>query len=149
MAACGGPATIAYNIAPCVDVDGAAANWNPVPGVFCGKGACCLPDGTCEVNVAPGCCASRGGSYLGVGSICLEPEACCFPDGHCRDVDPRCCAAAGGTPNGPGLCVPEEACCLPNGMCIMADPFCCMMPGLNGAPQGAGDLLVEADRGRL
>ncbi|MCA9256534.1 MAG: hypothetical protein KDA33_12890, partial [Phycisphaerales bacterium] len=138
LGACGGPATIAYNIAPCLDVDGVAANWNPVPGIMCEKGACCLPDGDCEENVAPGCCVSRGGTYLGAATECMTPEACCFPDGSCQDLDPRCCVTAGGSPDGPGACVPPEACCLPSGVCVMADPFCCTDAPLNGMPQGPG-----------
>ncbi|HRW55999.1 MAG TPA: hypothetical protein P5081_24250, partial [Phycisphaerae bacterium] len=138
MGACGGPASIACNIAPCLDVDGVAANWDPVPGVTCEKGACCLPDGDCEENVAPGCCVSRGGTYLGVATACMTPEACCFPDGSCQDLDPRCCVTAGGSPDGPGTCAPPEACCLPSGVCVMADPFCCTDAPLNGMPQGAG-----------
>lgn len=138
MAACGTPATIAFNVAPCVDVHGTAADWGPVPGILCEKGACCLSDGVCEENVAPGCCESRGGTYLGAASECAPLEACCFPNGSCQDLDPRCCLAIGGSPDGPGTCFPEQACCLPDGTCIMAEPFCCTDAPLNGMPQGVG-----------
>jgi len=137
LPACGAPTTIAYNIAPCPDIDGAAANWDPVPGVICVEGACCLSDGQCVNDVAEQCCASMGGSWLGAASECGPVEACCFADGTCADLDPRCCLEVGGRPDGPGLCIPAEACCLPNGMCMMADPVCCVID-LGGMPQGPG-----------
>ena len=38
----------------------------------------------------------------GAGSQCTAPEGCCFPDGSCANIDPLCCEAEGGDPQGAG-----------------------------------------------
>ncbi|MCC6284503.1 MAG: hypothetical protein IT439_04250 [Phycisphaerales bacterium] len=83
------------------------ASWSRVdciPGV----GACCKPDGTCEV-MAVGACDAIGGIYQGDGArcgdvTCPEPTgACCMPNGSCvPGVTPSVCALFGGTFAGGG-----------------------------------------------
>jgi hypothetical protein len=97
---------------------------NCTPGV----GACCLPDGTCEI-LTTGDCGSRGGTYRGDGTTCDSANcpqptgACCFGTG-CLTLSEPDCTTAGGTWLGAnttcasGNTCPTGACCLPNGTCI-------------------------------
>jgi hypothetical protein len=109
-------------------------------------GACCLPDGTCEISTQDDC-ARDGGLYQGDDTVCtpeLCPEikgACCFADGTCAVLEEDECAAAGGIYQGDGttcqpeLCPPPQgACCLPNGDCVQATQDECNAQG--GAYQG-------------
>ncbi|MDX9910976.1 MAG: GC-type dockerin domain-anchored protein [Phycisphaerales bacterium] len=105
------------------------AEWtslNCTPGV----GACCKPDGTCEV-AATGACTSMGGVFQGDGVSCAsvtcpqQPQACCFAaTGGCLNLTPMQCLTAGGVPGGVGTtcatftCFPKGACCLLDGTCI-------------------------------
>lgn len=89
--------------------------------------ACCLAPNEC-VDDDPVCCAQQGGSSMGPGTSCTEPEMCCFPDGTDNVQDPVCCLAAGGSPQGPGSGTAEvrpAACCFPNGTCRELNPYCC------------------------
>lgn len=105
-----------------------AATWTSLsctPGV----GACCLPDGSCQID-AVGACEDAGGVFQGDGTVCENvvcdplPQACCFEaTGNCLDLDPNDCVLAGGEPGGLGttcentICFPVGACCLPDGSC--------------------------------
>ncbi len=93
-------------------------------------GACCLPDGSCEMLSSSDCVAS-GGSYQGdftdCDSVdCPQPEqACCFEStGGCLDLTEQDCLIAGGIPGGFGtdcatyVCFPIGACCLPDATCV-------------------------------
>jgi hypothetical protein len=111
-------------------------------------GACCLPDGSCDVMSAADCSAA-GGTYQGDLTDCLSVScppahgACCFEGGGCLDMFEPNCAIALGTFQGPGTdcastaCFPVGACCLPDGSC---DPN--TTPGecdaLGGTFQGDG-----------
>lgn len=67
-------------------------------------GACCLPDGACEVLSASQC-AERGGRYWGEGSTCGEANcrgACCLPDGNCAQLPQEQCTDRAGTYQGDG-----------------------------------------------
>jgi hypothetical protein len=124
--------------------DGAGGNHCPEPPLV--RGACCFPDGHCEV-LDPAQC---GGVYMGDDTVCNpnpceQPEACCFQDGRCLFVLPSECALAGGTPDGPGTtCDPNlcdqppvpEACCFQDGSCQFILAADCTAQG--GTPQGAG-----------
>ncbi len=88
-------------------------------------GACCfinaagLPD--CIDGVTQAHCNTLMGSFL-LGASCAGTiEACCDPaTNSCVDVDPVCCKAQGGIPQGagtscsdPGICQPPHYCPLP------------------------------------
>ena len=94
-----------------------------------GIGACCLPDGSCQMLIETDC-TSLGGSFQGDGTDCgstncaQAPQACCFPaTGGCLDLTPDDCVLANGIPGGTGttcathICFPIGACCLPDGSC--------------------------------
>ena len=76
-----------------------------------GPGACCLPDGTCEVMEA-GDCSAAGGFFGGAGTDCATyecpeiPGACCLDayttDPTCVITVESCCDYAGGMFMGPG-----------------------------------------------
>lgn len=112
-------------------------------------GACCFPDGSCDVTVVSACLAG-GGVYQGDGVNCAqvicEPqqtEACCFPDCSCVEAPVGQCPP-GSAPLGPGTscspnpcaCPPQlEACCFPEGSCI--DALVGQCPA-GSVPQGPG-----------
>ncbi|MDM7913748.1 MAG: hypothetical protein ACE15D_00600 [Candidatus Eisenbacteria bacterium] len=88
-------------------------------------GACCYPDGTCEVLEQTACT----GDFMGEGTTCdpnpcEQPQACCFEDGSCQNLLAADCTLAGGTPEGEGtncdtfVCpTPPAACCYDDGSC--------------------------------
>jgi hypothetical protein len=104
------------------------ANWQPVscaPGI----GACCLPNGTCDITTSTNCQA-QSGQYQGDGSTCASPTncpqptgACCFSNGNCLNLTETNCTTAsgtwlgGGTACNAGAC-PTGACCMPSGQCL-------------------------------
>lgn len=103
--------------------------WTSVLGCEPGAGACCLPDGTCELMTVQDCQA-KGGVYRGDGvdcasANCTQPSgACCFSNGFCVPLTQSNCAGAGGTWVGAGTSCgannscPTGACCLPIGSCV-------------------------------
>ena len=106
---------------------------NPVP-----VGACCLPDGTCEVWDRLQC-EAMGGTYLG-DDIWCEPDpcigACCFPSGECMMLNPQLCAQYGvflGYETACDPCNPcvlwAGACCLPDGSCVVESYYECCLAG--------------------
>ena len=93
------------------------------------EGACCLPDGSCEL-LLPNDCAAQGGQFEGQGTdcasvVCPQPVgACCLPlSGGCLDLTDADCGLVGGLWQGPGtdcatfVCFPPGACCLSDGSC--------------------------------
>jgi hypothetical protein len=93
-----------------------------------GTGACCLPDGTCQV-LAEADCGTAGGLYRGEFTSCSTANcptptgACCLGNGNCLVLSPANCTVVGGSYLGNGsVCgagntCPLGACCLPNGSC--------------------------------
>lgn len=81
-------------------------------------GACCLPEGGCELM--PECACT--GVFKGVGSTC-EPNdpcltgACCFADATCEDYDETTCVNAGGTFFGWGTECVTTICPTPGDSC--------------------------------
>jgi hypothetical protein len=102
-------------------------NWQSVscsPGI----GACCLPNGTCEISTQTNC-TSQNGLYRGDGTDCatancpLPTGACCFSNGNCLNLTEANCGTAGGSWLGGGTACnggacPLGACCLPSGQCV-------------------------------
>ncbi len=130
------------------------ASWTSLP---CEPvGACCMPDGTCQLITATEC-ASLGGTYQGDNSDCTSAncapatEACCFAStGGCLDLPASDCTAAGGVPGGPGtacstfVCFPQGACCLPDGSCADGmSPDDCAAAG--GIFQGDGTTCADVN----
>jgi hypothetical protein len=103
-----------------------AALLNPACGVGPSSGACCLPDGTCEIAGAPqidpdtfagATCDDLGGIYQGDGALCDDVTcvgACCIPvllangagSFNCEEIGFGSCSDLGGAFNGLGvMCV--------------------------------------------
>lgn len=115
------------------------------------SGACCLPNGNCEVMFNT-TCTQQGGTFQGEGTNCgqvncpLPTGACCVggPFGSCSIVTENECNTNGGAwvgPNTqctPGICDPPVgACCIPaTGNCVDFDEATCN--GVGGIWQGAG-----------
>jgi hypothetical protein len=82
------------------------------------QGACCLPDGTCQVmNEAD--CRDQGGDYQGDNTTCTPTGACCKPGGSCVDTIQACCTKVGGTFYAGATCQTQTACCKADGTCAM------------------------------
>jgi len=105
-------------------------------------GACCLPNGTCQV-LANSSCLNQGGTFAGEGTQCTPNTCaqnvcpCCFvATGGCVTLSPAACASAGGIAGPTGqtcsgyVCFPTGACCLPTGECIgPVSPAACQAQG--------------------
>lgn len=90
---------LALLVGACSDDDDKVTD-PPAPVV----GACCLPDGECEV-LTSAACVDEGGTWQGGGTVCdpnpCEPGpppdgACCLPDGSCEVMTQADCATQGG-----------------------------------------------------
>lgn len=112
-------------------------------------GACCLPDGACDLLTSAEC-ATAGGSYLGNDTECATIDcragACCLPDGSCAQLTPNACMSAGGDYQGDDTecdadACPTGACCQEDGTCTEATEIECASSG--GAFQGAGTTCDE------
>ncbi|MFN0133398.1 MAG: GC-type dockerin domain-anchored protein [Phycisphaerales bacterium] len=123
------------------------ATWSSVLGCTPGVGACCKPDGTCEV-LAVAACQQISGTYRGDGTSCAtancpQPSgACCFPGGcitfsqtECAQI-PQSTWLGVGTACAGSVC-PLGACCLPIGTCVggISSAACI---GQGGVFQGVG-----------
>jgi hypothetical protein len=119
------------------------------------SGACCYPDGSCDVQFALDCQAG-GGVYQGDGTNCAQvncgpPDptgACCFGD-SCVIITAAECNAQSGVYFGDNttcddanncLPFPVEACCFPDGACADLTVTDCSAQG--GTSQGAGSLCA-------
>ncbi|MEY3026245.1 MAG: Dockerin type domain [Planctomycetota bacterium] len=105
-------------------------------------GACCLPNGTCQV-LTDSVCVGQGGTFGGEGSQCTASTCaenicpCCFPaTGGCVTLSPSACQMAGGIAGPTGqsctgyVCFPTGACCLPDGSCVgPVSPEACAAQG--------------------
>jgi len=116
----------------------------------CGGGACCLPDGSCQLLGLPGStdpngdCTTMGGFFT-PGMPCDPnlcpgaPTACCLVDeffvpiGECILATPEECSTMGGFGQLPGVaCEPNVcvfACCLPGGACTELTDSDCLNAG--------------------
>ncbi len=116
-------------------------------------GACCFPDGDCQV-IGQTDCTNSGGTYMGDGIACtptLCRAKCCLPDGSCILVPPDDCTAQGGTAFSffedcsiPTNCpVPTGGCCLPSGACASLTEDDCTAAGGNLWMNGIDCTQVE------
>ncbi len=117
------------------------AGFTPCPSTT--MGACCFPDGHCELLLAWDCTQAGGAIF---GEVCdpnpcpqpPPPGACCFADGACVLLQPEICLASGGQLYGetcdPNPCPqppPVGACCLSWGACqILPEPECLITGGI-------------------
>lgn len=99
----------------------------PCPVVYV-TGACCFPNGTCQVRVSSECVEPnvwQGPDTVCNPNPCPQPVgACCFSNGSCQDLTQAACTAAGGAWQNVGSscasgdCDAYGACCSPDGTCI-------------------------------
>jgi hypothetical protein len=98
-------------------------------------GACCLPNGTCEI-MGQVSCQNAQGAYNGDNTQCAtippcaQPGACCLPQGGCAILSEGQCIQILGTYNGnSSTCAAANcaggACCLPDGSCIFTIEWLC------------------------
>ena len=126
----------------------------------CTPGACCFPDGSCQMLIADDCLAN-GGQYMGDGVSCAQAncappqtEACCFPPPDCSCVEaPLGQCPPGTAPQGAGTtcdpipcsCPPLfEACCFPDASCVEAPLGQCPA---GSVPQGPGTSCATTECG--
>lgn len=119
-----------------------------------GPGACCKPDGSCQIVEHIFLCLAMEGFYRGECTLCACPElgACCRSDGTCEDTTSRFCSLlqagiwrGGGTDCASDHCT--SACCGPflPGFCLDMNVYACvnapLFPGMPGGPDSvcAGD----------
>ncbi|MCG8409624.1 MAG: hypothetical protein MI923_30830, partial [Phycisphaerales bacterium] len=107
-------------------------------------GACCLPDGMCDL-MSETDCESMNGAFRGDANCppsqpCVAVGACCLPDGMCDLMSETDCESMNGAFRGDANCPPSQpcvangACCLPDGMCdLMSETDC---ESMNGAFRG-------------
>jgi len=118
----------------------------PLPGA----GACCHPDGSCDLRTEIAC-TSAGGVFQGDGTycattVCPAPAptgACCFPSGTCAGaITETTCIAVGGAYQGDGTTCSGVDCTPPTGACCYADGSCAILTGaacLEGGGEFRGD----------
>jgi hypothetical protein len=98
-------------------------------------GACCLPNGTCEI-MGQVSCESAQGTYNGDNTQCAtippcaQPGSCCLPEGGCSILSQNQCNAIFGIYGGNGSnCATANcaggACCLPDGSCVFTVQSIC------------------------
>jgi len=119
-------------------------------------GACCLPNGTCNV-MAQDSCASLGGTFIGPGQTCVGVTCvptgnvpCCFQStGGCVVLSYSNCQLAGGVPGPVGVscashvCFPTGACCKLDGTCSVMSPTDCSAIG--GLYQGNNTTCAQVN----
>lgn len=97
-------------------------------------GACCFDSDGDGINdactvLSMQACAAAGGTFQGVGSVCLGVGACCFgiAGGGCVEVDALCCDDIMGTFQGVGtMCLGDGNA---NGLDDACEPVCEEPPG--------------------
>ncbi|MHC4698159.1 MAG: trypsin-like serine peptidase, partial [Planctomycetota bacterium] len=108
-------------------------------------GACCYGT-TCE-DLTEAACRDLSGTWLGSNIRCSQTrQACCsYEDGSCGYLDPVCCEAFQGAPQGTQTHCDwrKEACCLYDGACRDVIPLCC--DDINGWPSPIGEPVCLQD----
>jgi hypothetical protein len=100
------------------------------------QGACCFPDGHCELKT-PAQCPTAGGTFLGIGTDCdpnpcPQPGACCYDDGTCAVTFETECLGmwqGAGTDCDPNPCPSAGACCLITEECQVRTESSCTQDG--------------------
>ncbi len=104
------------------------ATWSSLDCTSGPAGACCLPDGTCDVLTAAAC-ESAGGIYFGDGVLCGEvtcpdPVGACCLGTTCAVGSEADCDDIGGVFLGLGTDCADDACSAPGACCIPATGGC-------------------------
>lgn len=111
-------------------------------------GACCAPDGSCQVRTLQECQTIVNGFFNGVGTTCATAVCtggCCLPDGSCITgvtYNDCCNAPNDGFFRGYATdctspdCPQAGACCFTDGSCLSLTPADCDAGG--GSYQGSG-----------
>ena len=90
-------------------------------------GACCLPDGKCELLNQEDCDLAQGywdpRDECGP-SVCPGIVACCFPDGRCEDLEHYVCCGQSGVPLPAGTSCQTSTCPPPTGACCLLGGDC-------------------------
>src|SRR5690606_20317434 len=105
-------------------------------------GACCFPDGTCEITTEADC----GGIYQGDDSVC-DPNpcpdtitgACCFPDGTCQELNDADCATQSGIYQGDGTVCDPNPCAAAEGAGCCRDRDCDLTARAAGGDEEQGN----------
>ncbi|MCP4593169.1 MAG: lamin tail domain-containing protein [bacterium] len=135
--------------------DGTTCDPNPcIP-----RGACCLPDGSCQEDETEDDCLALGGTWNGEDTICMDIAAfvaCLDPDGgpdmpvpagcDAWDLDTSLSVDLGDFALlQQQICVPDPvgACCRPNGECIEINEFDCADAYGPDAYEGDGVLCIS------
>ena len=114
-----------------------------------GPGACCLPDGSCEI-ILGNVCKELGGVFQGSDAACavclVLKGACCLPGNVCVDATVTWCDDQGGDFQGVGqTCangfVCGGACCFIGGQCKFITERRCQTAG--GIWQGNGNTCSD------
>jgi len=127
-------------------------SWAPI-NCTSGIGACCLPNGSCQVTTTANC-SSLSGTYQGDNTTCQQvscPQptgACCFGTSCVNLSQADCTTAQGswlgaGTSCANGNTCPTGACCLPDGSCLLLTSSACT--GQSGSFKGVGVLCSAAN----
>ena len=163
----GPPGDPQTNIAPGIGFpqgwDDVSTVWGPtaslgigVLGLACGTtGACCLPDGSCQIETSPQC-AALGGGFLGPDVTCSPNPcdtvgACCFQS-LCSVLPEAACLAGSGSYQGDGtVCDPSPCGALPVGACCFASTCvvveACECTGNGGVYIGDGTVCAPSPCG--
>jgi spore coat protein A len=111
-------------------------------------GACCFPDGTCQVLSASDC-INQGGAFQGTGTDCggvkcpVIVGACCFDDGTCLELTSDDCATQSGLYQG------DASVCSPDLCPLVLEPFVDALPipgvaqPVMGEPGGEATYEIE------
>jgi len=122
-------------------------------------GACCFDDGTCLTTTVTDC-SNQGGTFQGIGTVCLGDGngnliddacegvnpvgACCYQDGTCVTTTNTACVNSGGTYQGDGTtCLGDndgngvdDACEAPTGACCYNNGTCAVLTAVDCANSG-------------
>jgi len=113
-----------------------------------GNGACCFPNGSCDVRSVLSC-TSAGGSFAGgatcAGVVCTG--ACCLPNGACAEsTTSLACQGVSGAFRGRATVCADQvcggACCDDNGACGISSETSCVAPKIF---HGLGSACVDVD----
>jgi hypothetical protein len=113
-------------------------------------GACCYPDGSCDIGTEDEC-TTGGGIYQGDDVTCAEADcplpptgACCLPDGSCEDLTEGDCADSGGVYYGDGTsCAVDDPPCEPFAPREMSSSVAAPSPSLTSNSGELGDIVAS------
>ena len=127
---------------------GSTSSCSPNP---CAPFACCLPDGTCAMEMLGDCLAAGGvfndGFTCGDIGPCPQPGACCFANGHCGYLPEPNCTAQGGEFQGVGVPCTSDLCPAPADFCADAHTVLTGVPATGSNANATTDGLASCGGG--